>query len=231
MQHKAADVVIIGGAAMGSSTAFFLSCEFGFAGSVLVIERDSTYARASTALSAAGIRLQFSTPENIRLSAFGVQFMKASRERFGAEGHIRLHEGGYLVMATPEGVAQLETNRATQRAEGADTELYRHDALAGRFPWLNPDGLGAATFGPNREGWFDHMTLLGTLRREAKAAGAEYLEGEVAGIEREGGRIAGVRLGRMRDGWRPWLACRCRWSRASARCSSCTAVTDPTPCR
>ena len=43
------DVVIIGGAMMGSSTAWFLSTNPDFDGSCLVIEMDSSYVNSSTA--------------------------------------------------------------------------------------------------------------------------------------------------------------------------------------
>ena len=194
MREQSADVLVVGGAAMGSATAYFLKRELGFAGSVLVIERDLTFARSATALSASSIRLQFSTPENIRLSAFGVAFMRTMAERFGPEADVRLHEGGYLVMAGPNGAAQLADSVSTQRREGADTELIPAGSLVGRFGWLNPEGLNAAAFGPNREGWFDPQALLGTFRREATAAGAGYLSAEVVAIETAPNRIAAVRL-------------------------------------
>jgi len=191
---RSVDVVIVGGAAMGSSAAFHLRRELDFGGSVLVIERDPSYARSSTALSASSIRLQFSTPENIRLSHYGIAFLRAMKDRFGPEADPKFHEGGYLIMAGAGGDRTLAANVETQRREGADTQFIRAEELAARFSWINPDGLSAAAFGPNREGWYDPNTLLGTLRREARSGGAEYLTGEVVGIEASRTRIEGVRL-------------------------------------
>lgn len=194
MTAETADVVIVGGAAMGSSTAFFLKHELGFPGRVVVIERDPSYARASTSLSASGIRLQFSTPENIRLSAFGVSFLKSLGERFGPQSEAALREAGYLILATGAGLPVLYVNAATQRREGADTQVLVAAALAERFPWLATEGLAAGSYGPNREGWFDPQALLGTLRREARASGADYVHGEVTAIERGSGGIDAVCL-------------------------------------
>jgi FAD-dependent oxidoreductase domain-containing protein 1 len=179
---------------MGSSTAFHLKRELGFAGSVLVVERDPTYARSATALSASSIRLQFSTPENIRMSQYGVEFLKGMKDRFGPEADPNFREGGYLIMAGPGGEETLSANVATQRSEGADTQLYGAGQLRDRFHWLNPEGLSAGAFGPNREGWYDPQALLGTLRREAQAGGAQYLASEVLGIECGQGQLEAVRL-------------------------------------
>jgi len=65
------DVVIVGGAAMGSATAHFLAANPDFTGSVLMVEREPTFSRAATALSSSSIRHQFSTEINIQLSMFG----------------------------------------------------------------------------------------------------------------------------------------------------------------
>lgn len=189
------DVVIAGGAIVGSSVAYFLKHELGFTGSVAVIEPDPTYARSATTLSAASIRQQFSTPENIRLSLYGVDFIRSLKARFGAEAEIGFHEGGYLLLASPEGLPILEANHRVQAAEQADIALLDPAGLTARFPWLSTDGLAAGAFGVTGEGWFDAHSLLDLIRKGARAAGATYLQGRVAGIGRDGNRITSVTLG------------------------------------
>jgi glycine/D-amino acid oxidase-like deaminating enzyme len=98
-------VVIVGGGVIGSSIAYFLRASDPTV-SVTVIERDPTYARSSSALSAASIRQQFSTPLSIRMSLFGIEFLRSIGERLEIDGtkpSIDLHEGGYLFLATSAG--------------------------------------------------------------------------------------------------------------------------------
>src|SRR5438105_14274642 len=99
MSEQTYDVVIVGGAAVGSAVAYFLTHDLGFAGSLAVIERDPTYARAATTLSAASMRQQFSTPENIRMSRFGVAFIRELKQRFGPDATVSFHPGGSLLRA------------------------------------------------------------------------------------------------------------------------------------
>ena len=194
MSSERFDVVIVGGAAIGSATAYFLTHDLGFAGSVAVIERDPTYAHAATTLSAASIRQQFSTPENIRMSQFGVAFFRALKERFGAEADIGFRERGYLLLASETGEETLLSNHDVQKAEGADIVLMDQAALADNFRWLRTSDLRLGAFGRTGEGWFDAHSLLGLLRGAARQKGAHYLHGEVVGITRDGARIAGVTL-------------------------------------
>ncbi|MGB9369423.1 MAG: FAD-binding oxidoreductase [Xanthobacteraceae bacterium] len=194
MNTQTFDVVIVGGAAVGSSVAYFLTHDLGFTGSVAVIERDPTYAQAATTLSAASIRQQFSTPENIRMSAFGVAFFRDLKARFGADADIAFRERGYLLMAGESGAATLRANHQVQSAEGADVVLLDPGALAAKFPWLNTTGLTLGAFGRTGEGWFDAHSLLTLLRTAARAKGARYIHGDVTGISREGKRITGVTL-------------------------------------
>jgi len=187
------DVVIVGGAAIGSATAYFLTHDLGFDGSVAVVERDPTYAHAATTLSAASIRQQFSTPENIRMSAFGVAFFRDLKTRFGADADIGFRERGYLLLASETGEDTLLVNHEVQKAEGADIVLMDREALADNFRWLKTSDLRLGAFGRSGEGWFDAHSLL-TLLRGAARKGATYIHGEVTGIMRDGARVSGVTL-------------------------------------
>ena len=186
------DVVIVGGAAMGASTAWHLACDLGFAGSVLVIEKDPSYARAATALSASSIRRQFSTAINVRVSGYGVALLRDAPARLGIDASFR--EGGYLFLATEAGRETLAANRAVQVAEGADVVWLDPPALAARFPWLALDGIAAGTWGRTGEGWFDGFGVMQAMRRASRAAGVIWRTAEVAAIEAGRGRAAGVRL-------------------------------------
>lgn len=188
------DVIIVGGAAMGSSTAYFLSQMPDFGGSIAVVERDPGFTRAATTLSCASIRQQFSTPENIRLSQFGLEFLRNVKERFGPDANASFREQGYLLLASEAGMAILEQNHEVQTATDADIDLMKPERLRSAFPWLNTEGLAGGSYGRSGEGWFDAHALLSMLREGAAANGVTLINGEVSAIERGGGRVTGVRL-------------------------------------
>ncbi len=186
------DVVIVGGAAMGASTAWHLACDLGFTGRVLVLEKDPSYGRAATALSASSIRRQFSTAINVRVSGYGVALLRAAPARLGIDASFR--EGGYLFLASDAGRATLAANHAVQTAEGADIVWLDPDGLRARFPWLALDGLVAGTWGRTGEGWFDGFGVMQAMRRASREAGVVWRAAEVAAIEAGSGRAHGLRL-------------------------------------
>jgi FAD-dependent oxidoreductase domain-containing protein 1 len=171
-------VVIIGGGVMGSSTAWNLAAQ---RDDVLVIERDPTYARASSALSASSIRQQFSTPLNIHLSRYGIGFLRQAKDVLGVE--LGLREPGYLFLASPVGEAVLRANHAIQKGEECAVELLDPAALVRRFPAMSADGVALASHGVANEGWFDGPALMQGFRRKARERGVEYLHDEVVGLE------------------------------------------------
>lgn len=193
-----ADVVIIGGGIIGAATACWLKAFLGFGGSVIVVERDPSYARASTALSAAGIRQQFSTPVSIALSRFGAEVLRAAPDLFELDGQrpdLTFREDGYLMLAaTGAQEAAIRSNHAVQSGFGDDIALLGPEEVAARWPHLRVDDLRLAAFGTRGEGWFDNMGLLTALSRLARAHGARFVTDEAAGLEMQGDRVAAVRL-------------------------------------
>ena len=190
---KAYDVVIVGGGVVGSASAHYLR-KNGFKGTIALVEKDTSWALGCTARSVGGLRQQFSTPENIKLSKFGVTLVKNLKQEFGPDADIGFKEQGYLICATPEGLPILEENHAVQIANGADNVLLRGDELAARFPWLVTEGIAAGCFGLSGEGWVDPYMFAALFRKAAIARGVELIQGEVTGVTREGDRITGVTL-------------------------------------
>ena len=190
---KTYDVVIVGGGVVGSASAHYLR-KNGFTGSIALVEKDTSWAQGCTARSVGGLRQQFSTPEIIHLSKFGVALVKTLKQEFGPDADVGFKEQGYLICATPEGLPVLEENHAVQIANGADNVLLRGDALAARFPWLVTDGIAAACFGLSGEGWVDPYMFAALFRKSAIARGVELIQDEVTGVTRQGGRITGVTL-------------------------------------
>lgn len=202
-----ADVVIIGGAIIGSSVATFLASRPDFDGRIVVVERDPTFRTSSTTLSAASIRLQFSTPLNIEISRFGVELMKHPERYLAVDGEVAVLdfvENGYLFLATDAGLATLEHNHAVQRALDVPVALLTPAELHERFEWLQTDDLAGGSLGLADEGWFDAYALLQGFRRRARSLGVEERVGEVVALDRDGDRISGVRLadgGRIGADW------------------------------
>jgi len=188
------DVIIVGGAVIGSSIAWHLTGRNDFKGRVLVIEKDSTYEFCSTALSAASIRQQFSTPINIEMSAYGIQFLRNLNHDFDPDVDIALHEKGYLILATDQGRDILRQNHATQTEFGGDIVWMEPDDLAAKYPWMNTSDLAAGCWGRTGEGWFDAYCLMQSFRKQARRRGADYIDGEVVEVLRNGDQVTGVVL-------------------------------------
>ena len=194
--REAADVVVIGGAVMGSAVAWALSANPDFQGRILVLEKDRTYERAASALSTSGVRQQFSSAVNVRLSQYTVEFLREVDLHLGAPGSssgVMFHQNGYLYLGGSDAVAAFEENNRLQRSLGVDARLLDRAALARRFPWMNVDDVEIGSFVGPGEGWLDGYALMSAFKARARQNGAEYRYVEAVGLEREGGRVCGVR--------------------------------------
>ncbi len=196
-QHRSYDVVIIGGAMMGSSSAWWLSQNPDFNGRVLVVERDPTYEFASTSHTNSCIRQQFSNEVNIRISQFGVEFIKGFKD-FMADPEapeIALHDYGYMYLSGSEELSKiLIENQKIQSSLGAGTRIMTPDDVAEAYPFYNLDGILLASHNPLNEGYFDGGTIFDWFRRKARANGVEYISNEVVAIDRQGDSVTGITL-------------------------------------
>ena len=194
------DVVIIGGAMLGSAVAWFLTYNPDFDGSVLVVERDPTYAQAATSLTNSCIRQQFSAAINVQISQFGADFVKNFPRYMGNDPRVpqpRLHSFGYLYLAdTPAFAAALRDAQAVQAACGAGTRHMTRDEIAAAYPFYQLDDIIAGNHNLVDEGYFDGNTLFDWWKRSAKERGVDYVTNEVTAITRDasGTRVQSVTL-------------------------------------
>jgi len=214
------DIAVIGGGIMGSALAYWLT-RLDPTIAVTIIERDPSYTTASSALSAASIRQQFTTAVNIRISQQSMAFLRRAGDLLEVDGDrpdIALTERGYLYLVGAEGVEALRAAHAIQRAHGAEVALLDPERLAARFPWLVLDGIVAGSLGLRGEGWFDGHSLLTAFARKARSQGARFVRGEVQGVSLAGHRVTELELAdgtRVRCGWAVNAAG--PWARAVAR--------------
>ena len=189
------DVVIVGGAIVGSAVAYFLK-RIDPACDVAVVEPDSTYEFASTLRASGGARRQFSCPENIAMSNFSIDFIARADELLAVDGvpaQAEWRQGGYLFIVGAADVDTLRANHAVQREHGVIAHWLDADALHARFPSMNLDGIASGVHTPE-DGWCDPNGLLHGLRRKARSLGAQYVADRVVGIDHDGGIARGVRL-------------------------------------
>lgn len=187
------DVLIIGGGVMGSSIAYNLMNDE-FDGTVAVFEKDPTYEFSSTTLSAGGIRRQFSTDVNIRISQYGIQFYEKFDETMAIDGeraYAEFKQQGYLFLGDDKNWPLIKKHHEFQTGLGVDVELLSPEETLKIIPHLNTEGLVGAAFSP-RDGYLDpHGTLQGYAKK-AQSLGVNYVHDEVTRILKDGNRVTGL---------------------------------------
>ncbi len=188
------DIIIIGGGVIGASIAFNLQ-DGGFKGRVAILEKDPTYERAATALSVGGIRRQFSTEVNIRISQYGLEFYADFGQRMAVADtapEIEFKPWGYLFLGSEKNWPALVENHKLQRSLGCPTELLNLADTCRILPHLNQEGLVGSSYSPG-DGYLDPYAVLQGYLKKARALGTYYLAKEATAIIKEKDRVAGVK--------------------------------------
>src|SRR5262249_19743026 len=141
-----ADVIIVGGGIVGSSIAWHLT--EGGCRDVMVLEREKHLGKGSTGKSMGGVRAQFSTELNIRMSMYSIPFYAGCDERLGNPAGSR--DQGYLFLATSRAhVDYFEQTHRLQRSLGLDVRWLSTGELTSMFPQLRLDDVSGGSFCPS----------------------------------------------------------------------------------
>lgn len=191
--RKTAEVVVIGGGVMGASTAYHLAAKG--CTDVVLLERNLLFGQEATGKCAGGIRYQFATEINVRLSLISLPMLDRFEEEL--DQPIDLRRCGYLFLLTNErDVGNFRANVALQNRLGVETEWLSGDEVRARLPMMRLDDVLAGSWNP-RDGLADPNGVVQGYISGARRLGAQCLnQTEVTGIRVENGRVKGVQTNR-----------------------------------
>jgi glycine/D-amino acid oxidase-like deaminating enzyme len=189
------NIVIVGGGVVGSAVAWQLRQD-GFAGRIIVIERDASYRRASSYLAMGGIRQQFCTPVTVRMVQDSLRLWRDFDTTFGNADAARrawFRPRGYLFLADQTNADRLQHRYEDARRAGASVRRLTVDEMRNLVPDVMFDDIRFGVFGPE-DGYANPKAVLAAFRRAAEGSGVEYRQDEAVAIDASGGRVAAVRL-------------------------------------
>ena len=189
MPNLSCDVAIIGGGIIGTSIAFHLAkagCR-----DVAVIEKEINPGLGSTAKAAGGIRAQFGSDINVRLSKMSIEMFETFDRDVGVK--VDFSQVGYLWIATrPEELAIFRDSVALQRTRGLDVKLLNRDEVARHAPYVRLDDVVGGTF-HQKDGYAPPADYVMGYHKAGKDLGVKFLlQTEVTGVLKESGRVAGL---------------------------------------
>ncbi|HXU39671.1 MAG TPA: FAD-dependent oxidoreductase, partial [Blastocatellia bacterium] len=220
-----ADVVIIGGGIVGSSVAYHLA-ERGCT-NVLIVDREDRQGMGSTAKSMGGVRAQFATSINIRMSLYSIDLFSKFEE---VTGHTAGYTPqGYMFVATNDRhLDYLKSNMQQQRACGlTGVELVTREDILKTVPQIVADDVVGGTFCPT-DGFVDPYSVMTGFSKRAREQGVKlWLETEVTGIDLKQGAVAGVQTSRGYVSTRAVVNAAGPWAASVGRLASVDLPVEP----
>lgn len=196
MNKKTYDIIIIGGGIMGCATAYYL-IRGDSSLNIAVAEKDPSYEHASTTLSMANVRIQFSLLQNILISKYTLEVLENFDQTMTVDGIVpgidHRKEGNLFLVDKAQKEAALRTMEL-QNNLGCNVQWWPLDRIKEEFPLYDPPALpdlAGATFGP-QDGHLDANSFLMGYRRKARSMGVTFLTGEVSSITAANGKVTGI---------------------------------------
>lgn len=184
-----ADIVIIGGGVMGASTLYHLAARG--QKNVVLLEKERFFGQGATGRCAGGVRYQFATEINIRLSLESLPMLERFKEEIGQDVNYR--KCGYLFVLTREqDVQAFQRNVALQHRLGVQTEWLSGDEVRRRLPMMRFEDALAGTFHA-KDGLVDpNSVVMGYINAAQRLGAKAFTDAEVRSLIVEQGRIKGV---------------------------------------
>ena len=184
-----ADIVIIGGGVMGASAAYHLA-QRGMK-NIVLLEKENFFGQGATGRCAGGVRYQFSTEINVKLSIESLPMLERFKDEIGQD--ISYKQCGYLLVATNEKeVNVFKHNVKMQNGLGVPTQLLSGDEVRGRLPLMKFEDALAGTFNP-KDGIVDPNSVVMGYISAAQRMGVQAFTGaEVTGITVSGDKVEEV---------------------------------------
>lgn len=188
--NKTANVVIIGGGISGCSIAYNLAKKG--VKDIIVVEK-FYLTSGSTGRCGAGVRMQWGTERNCKLSKMSVEFYENANEELQYERDIEFNQGGYLmVAATEKENEQFKKNVILQNSLGIPSAYLSPKEAKEIIPHMDETKIIGATFCP-KDGHLNPFHTTEAFANAAKRLGVEFMTyTNVTGIETSGGKIVGV---------------------------------------
>ncbi len=185
-----ADIIIIGGGVMGASAAYHLA-QRGMK-RVVLLEKEEFFGTGATGRCAGGVRYQFSTDINVKLSIESLPMIERFQEEIGQDVNYR--QCGYLLIATHENIATIfEHNVELQNNLGVPTQLLSGDEVRARLPLMKFDDAIAGTFN-QKDGIVDPNSVVTGYLSAAQKMGVKAINrAEVTGIRVRGDSVQAVK--------------------------------------
>ena len=222
---RKAEIIIIGGGVVGASVAYHLTMRG--ARDVLILERETELGKGSTGKATGGIRAQFETDINIKMSLYSIDFFKQFDDLTGTQ--CGYEPRGYLFFATDDAQFEyLKRNVEKQKALGVkDVEIVDTKTISEIVRGLNCADITGGSFGAN-DGFINPLGVLEGFTKKAEAAGAKLLyETKVSAIETKNGKVTAVETNRGRIECEKVVLCAGAWARELARTAAIDLPVEP----